>query len=62
MDIKNELNNCKSNIRNYKKILELCTDEEERNHFQYQIKQEQIKLESFELLLSLSEKMRGKYE
>lgn len=62
MDIKNELNNCKSNIRYYKKVLELCTDKEEQNHLKYQIKQEQIKLESFELLLSLSEKVRGKYE
>lgn len=62
MDIKNELNNCKSNIKYYKKVLKLCTDTEKQNHLKYQIEQEQIKLESFELLLSLSEKVRGKYE
>ena len=62
MNIKNELNNCKLSIRNYKKTLELSSDEEERNYLKYQIQQEKIKLESFELLLSLSEKVREKYE
>lgn len=62
MDLKQEINNSKYNIRNYKKILEITSDEEEKNHLYYLIKQEEIKLESFELLLSLSEKLRGKYE
>lgn len=56
------MNACKSKIREYKKHLEICTDDEERQHFQYQIEQEKIKLESFELLSALSEKVRGKYE
>lgn len=62
MDLKQEINNSKLNIRNYKKELESSSDEEERNHLYYLIKQEKIKLESYELLLSLSEKLRGKYE
>lgn len=62
MDIKNEMNTCKSKIRNYKKSLSFCTNEEEKNHLQYQLKQEEIKLESFELLFSLSKKVREKYE
>lgn len=56
------MNACKSKIREYKKRLELCTDNEEQKHFQYQIEQEKIKLESFELLSALSEKVSRKYE
>lgn len=62
MNIKNEMNTCKSKIKKYKKSLLFCTNEEEKNHLQYQLKQEELKLESFILLSSLSKKVWENYE
>ena len=55
--IKQHINTSTSRIKNYKKQLATCTNEDLRAQLLYKLKQEEIKLESFELLLFHYQKM-----
>lgn len=59
MNIQQEIQDCKCRISNYQNKLNYCSNDEQRNHLSYQLKQEQIKLEGFELLLELAKKVGG---
>ena len=62
MNLKQEIGNSKALITKYQKQIKNCYDEDLKQHLKYQLKQEQIKLESYELLLSLNEKVGRNYE
>ncbi len=49
--LKQQIGTSISRIKNYKKQLATCTNEELRTQLLYKLKQEEIKLESYELLL-----------
>lgn len=55
--IKQHLDTSTSRIKNYKKQLATCTNDDLRAQLLYKLKQEEIKLESFELLLFHYQKM-----
>ena len=57
MNLKQEIGTSKATISKLKKQIPNCKNEESKQHLEYKLKQEQIKLESFELLLSLSQKV-----
>ena len=61
MNIQQEIQDCKCRISKYQNKINYCSNDEQRNHYAYQLKQEQIKLEGFELLLELSQKVGGNY-
>ena len=61
MNIQQEIQDCKYRISKYQNKLSYCANDEQRNHFAYQLRQEQIKLEGFELLWELSQKVGGNY-
>ena len=61
MNIQQEIQDCKSRISKYQNQINYCSNEEQKNHLNYQLKQEQIKLEGFELLWELSQKVGGNY-
>lgn len=62
MNYKQEIGNSKTLITKYKNQIANCFDEDLKNSLQYKLNQEQLKLESFELLLSLNQKVNHKYE
>ena len=62
MNLKQEIENSKALITKYQKQINNCYDEELKQHLKYQLKQEQLKLESYELLLSLNKKIGRNYE
>ena len=62
MNYKQEIGNSKALITKYKNQIANCFDEDLKNFLQYKLNQEQLKLESFELLLSLNKKVNHKYE
>ena len=49
--LKQQIGTSTSRIKNYKKQLAICSNEELRTQLLYKLKQEEIKLESYELLL-----------
>lgn len=49
--IKQQIGTSTSRIKNYKRQLATCSNDEMRTQLLYKLKQEEIKLESFELLL-----------
>lgn len=53
MNLKQEIGTSKAKISTLKNKISNCQNEELKEHLKYQLKQEQIKLEGFELLLSL---------
>ena len=55
--IKQHINTSTSRIKNYKKQLATCTNGDLRAQLLYKLKQEEIKLESFDLLLFHYQKM-----
>lgn len=60
MNLKQEIGTSKATISKLKSQIPNCKNEEHKQHLEYQLKQEQVKLEGFELLLSLSQKV-GKF-
>ena len=62
MNLKQEIENSKALITKYQNQINNCFDEDLKQHLKYQLKQEQIKLESYELLLSLNKKVGRNYE
>ena len=62
MNYKQEIGNSKALITKYKNQIANCFDEDLKKSLQYKLNQEQLKLESFELLLSLNQKVNHKYE
>ena len=62
MNLKQEIGNSKALITKYQKQIKKCYDEDLKQHLIYQLTQEQIKLESYELLLSLNKKVGRNYE
>lgn len=62
MNYKQEIGNCKALITKYQNQISNCFDEDLKNSLQYKLNQEQLKLESFELLLSLNQKVSRNYE
>ena len=49
--LKQQIGTSTSRIKNYKKQLATCSNEELRTQLLYKLKQEELKLESYELLL-----------
>ena len=49
--LKQQIGTSTSRIKNYKRQLATCSNDEMRTQLLYKLKQEEIKLESFELLL-----------
>lgn len=49
--LKQQIGTSTSRIKNYKKQLATCSNEELRSQLLYKLKQEELKLESYELLL-----------
>lgn len=49
--LKQQIGTSTSRIKNYKKQLSTCTNEELTTQLLYKLKQEELKLESYELLL-----------
>lgn len=62
MNLKQEIGTSKAKISTLKNKLSNCKNEELQEHLKYQLKQEQIKLEGFELLLSLYKRIGTFYE
>lgn len=62
MNLKQEIGTSKSKISTLKNKISNCNNEELKEHLKYQLKQEQIKLEGFELLLSLYKRIGTFYE
>ena len=62
MNIKQEIHDCKSRITKYQNQRKNCFNAELKNHLDYQLRQEQLKLESFELLYALSQKVGEHYQ
>ena len=62
MNLKQEIGNSKALITKYQKQINNCYDEDLKQHLKYQLKQEQLKLESYELLLSLNKTVGRNYE
>lgn len=49
--LKQQIGTSTSRIKNYKKQLATCSNEELRTQLLYKLKQEELKLENYELLL-----------
>lgn len=49
--LKQQIGTSTSRVKNYKKQLATCSNEELRSQLLYKLKQEELKLESYELLL-----------
>ena len=62
MNIKQEIQDCKSRIKKYQNQRNNCFNDDLKKHLEYQLQQEQLKLESFELLLDLSQKVGEHYQ
>lgn len=62
MNLIQEIGNCKALITKYQNQLTNCYNEDLKRHLKYQLQQEQIKLESYELLLDLYKKVGRAYE
>lgn len=62
MNIKQEIQDCKSRIKKYQNQRNNCFTDDLKQHLDYQLRQEQLKLESFELLLDLSQKVGEHYQ
>ena len=62
MNIKQEIQDCKSRIKKYQNQSRNCFNDDLKQHLDYQLRQEQLKLESFELLLDLSQKVGEHYQ
>lgn len=62
MNIKQEIRDCKSRIKKYQNQRNNCFNDDLKKHLEYQLQQEQLKLESFELLLDLSQKVGEHYQ
>lgn len=62
MNLKQEIGNCKALITKYQNQLTNCYNEDLKRHLEYQLTQEQLKLESYELLLDLYKKVGRAYE
>lgn len=62
MNLKQEIGTSKAKISTLKNQILHCKNEELQEHLKYQLKQEQIKLEGFELLLSLYKRIGTFYE
>lgn len=61
MNLDNEIITSKKKIKDLRIQLHECNNLEKELHLAYLIEQEEIRLESFELLRSLSAKIRGRY-
>lgn len=62
MNLKQEIGTLKASIKKIERQIPNCKNEELKQHLEYQLKQEQIKLEGYELLLSLAQKVGNYYE
>ena len=62
INIKQEIGNSKAKIKKIKNQISSCHDKDLKIHLYYQLQQEEIKLESFELLLALYQKVGKSYE
>ena len=62
MNIKQEIQDCKSRIKKYQNQRRNCFNDDLKQHLDYQLRQEQLKLESIELLLVLSQKVGEHYQ
>ena len=62
MNVKQEIANSKKQIVKYQKQLSNCKDEHLKQIISNKLKQEQAKLESYELLLALRKRVGSFYE
>ena len=62
MNIKIEIHEHKARITKLSNQITNCFNPELKQHLQYELEQEQLKLESCELLLALSRKAGSNYE
>lgn len=59
MNLDNEIITSEKKIKDLRNQLNQCHNLEKKRHLAYLIEQEEIRLESYELLRSLSAKIRG---
>lgn len=62
MNIKSEIHEHKARITNLNNQISCCYNPELKQHLTYELYQEQLKLESCELLLALSQKAGVDYQ
>lgn len=62
MNIKEEMKEHKARITKLTNQITNCYNPDLKQHLQYELRQEQLKLESCELLLALSRKVGKNYE
>lgn len=62
MNVRQEIANSKKMIIKYQNKISNCKDEDLKQSLENKLKQEQLKLESFELLLALHKKVASFYE